>query len=389
MPPIPSLPPLPTNFRTLKSHILTSLSTPSGTYTDASPKGSVDTAIVSLIERINALDGVVTTSSCSGRCSVFLEGWKKASSSPATDDGEQQTDRSDRDGEEDGSGGVRRQDGEERLGAGEGELLLLDGNRRGKKKQHQKAVAGGKGMGGRWLFVSHNPILIPDQGGEKDPEASLMGMFGLSSREERRGDGGDRQREEGGRGRGDKGVLGRRFVRFAFEPMILHIATASLHHASPILKAAIAAGFRESGVQSLKNLYDPHALPMVAVRSAGLAFESVIGCVDEQWKEGEVEEEVIEALVDESYLEMLVGIANERFRANTERMKRFEEMLFAEEGKDRWWEDKEKRKERKRREGLRRKEEEVVKGDRRVVDDGNGKGDEDGVTGIGDLEGLR
>ncbi|KAL8696638.1 MAG: hypothetical protein Q9201_007557 [Fulgogasparrea decipioides] len=292
-------------------------------------------------------------------------------------------------------------------------------------------------MGGRWLFVSHDPILVPEGGGGKDLQPSLMRMFGLSSRKDDDGEG-----EGEGRGRGGEGVVGRRFVRFAFEPMlpniqrnnahhvisiydllplkarwILHIATASLHHASPILKAAIAAGFRESGVQSLKNLYDAHALPMVAVRSAGLAFESVIGRAaatgsssesrlpdhpivvggkeeeaeygSEQWKDGEAEE-VIEALVDESYLEMLVGVANERFKANTERMKRFESILFAEEGKGRgvWeWEDKEKRKERKRSEGLRRREEEV-NGDRRVEDAENGEGNEDAGTGIGDLDAL-
>ncbi|KAL9007598.1 MAG: hypothetical protein Q9180_009617 [Flavoplaca navasiana] len=120
--------------------------------------------------------------------------------------------------------------------------------------------------------------------------------------------------------------------------MILHIATASLSHAAPILSAAISAGFRESGVQSLKNLTDPNAIPLVAVRSAGLAFESVIGIVRGDSvqplydcasnEDGRQEEEVIEALVGEEYLEMLVDVANERFEANSERIRRFEAALF-------------------------------------------------------------
>ncbi|KAL9576246.1 MAG: hypothetical protein Q9212_007259, partial [Teloschistes hypoglaucus] len=191
---------------------------------------------------------------------------------------------------------------------------------------------------------------------------------------------------------------------------ILHIATASLHHAAPVLKAAISAGFRESGVQSLKNLTDPNALPMVAIRSAGLAFESLIGRVvspsppsrpsqdlgsaeydddvdgdvgDERADRGS--EEMIEALVSEKYLEMLVGIANARFEANTERMRRFEELLFgAGDGdggtvKD-GWEDGEMRRERKRAEGLRRREE--VKGKKA------GNGEEEVLLGDGELEGF-
>ncbi|KAL9577652.1 MAG: hypothetical protein Q9203_007380, partial [Teloschistes exilis] len=187
---------------------------------------------------------------------------------------------------------------------------------------------------------------------------------------------------------------------------ILHIATASLHHAAPVLKAAISAGFRESGVQSLKNLTDPNALPMVAIRSAGLAFESLIGRVvsstphpplpqdidsekddDDGGGGGEGGdrggEQVIEALVSEEYLEMLVGIANARFEANGERMRRFEELLFG-GGDDHGgtvqeeWEDGEARRERKRAEGLRRREE--VKGEKA------GDGEEEVVLGDGELE---
>ena len=52
---------------------------------------------------------------------------------------------------------------------------------------------------------------------------------------------------------------------------------ATLKHAQPVLAAASAAGFRESGLQSLKNLDDADAFPIVAVRTSGLALESIIG----------------------------------------------------------------------------------------------------------------
>lgn len=109
---------------------------------------------------------------------------------------------------------------------------------------------------------------------------------------------------------------------------------------------------------------------MVAIRSTGLAFESVIGVVrgrtilppgtpqgDEDGQRQE--EDAIEALVDEEYLEILVGIANERFEANTERIRRFETLLFGSTGKKavHSWEEKETRQERKRAEGLKRREE--------------------------------
>ncbi|KAL8723116.1 MAG: hypothetical protein Q9225_000519 [Loekoesia sp. 1 TL-2023] len=322
MSPSPTLASLPHTFTTLKSRILTSLSTPSTSYTDASPKGSLDTAIIPLISRLNGLEGVVTTSSCAGRVSVFVEGRKKV---------------------RDGGGESGDDEGEQMNGKG------------------RKGVPGGKGLGGRWLFVSHEPVPVP----EVDEGEGLTTMFGLSPK-------------------GNE---------------ILHIATASLKHASPILSAAISAGFRESGIQSLKNLIDPSALPMVAVRSAGLAFESIIGVVCDE-PEGsnrsrgekvdekpQQQEEVIEALVDEQYLKMLVQIANERFEANKNRIRRFEESLFGgrnrkEEGE---WEDKETRKGRKRQEGLMKREELKADGDgqalnRNQVDEDMGIGELDGIT---------
>lgn len=142
--------------------------------------------------------------------------------------------------------------------------------------------------------------------------------------------------------------------------------TASLHYAQPILTAAINAGFRESGIQSLKNLDDANAFPMVAIRTAGVALESIIGVVSEREENANQDDdehpntEEVERLVSEGYLAMLVNLANERFKTNAERMRRFEKDLFRREAGSEAsseWEDSKARQERKRAEGLKQQEE--------------------------------
>ena len=143
--------------------------------------------------------------------------------------------------------------------------------------------------------------------------------------------------------------------------------TASLLHAQPILAAAINAGFRESGIQSLKNLDDVNASPMVAIRSSGLALESIIGCVPDGVKDistggpdGKhyMNNEDVHSLVSDNYLDLLLNIANDRFKSNTERMRRFESDLFDREAiTTSSWEDSKTRQERKWAEGLKQQEE--------------------------------
>ena len=136
--------------------------------------------------------------------------------------------------------------------------------------------------------------------------------------------------------------------------------TASLHHAQPILAAAINAGFRESGIQSLKNLDDSEAFPMLAIRTAGVALESLVGFVPDRIQDqgdGTETEEHIIRIVSEEYLELLVNIANERFKTNAERIKRFEQDLFKREsGPGQVWEDSKSRQQRKRAEGLKQQQ---------------------------------
>jgi len=99
-------------FQARKQKILQQLNVPVEEYHDLSPKGSIDAPIRDLIGEINSTHGLVTTSSCSGRISVFLEG--------------------------------RRAD---TLGA--------------QSSDGAPAGPGGKGGGGSWLFISHDPVEMP------------------------------------------------------------------------------------------------------------------------------------------------------------------------------------------------------------------------------------
>jgi tRNA wybutosine-synthesizing protein 3 len=96
---------------------------------------------------------------------------------------------------------------------------------------------------------------------------------------------------------------------------------------------------------------------MVAVRSTGLAFDTVIGY--------ENKEEVITSIVTEAHLKLMVDISNERFKVNSERISRFRSALLSSyapptkvgkssSAEEVTWEDKASRQARKREEGLAR-----------------------------------
>ncbi|KAI1322644.1 methyltransferase TYW3-domain-containing protein [Xylariaceae sp. FL0255] len=320
-PPPPQLPAPPPSFTRRKEQILAALAVPDAEYTDASPKGSVDVGIRELIADINGIDGFVTTSSCAGRVSVFVEGRKA----------EIETDR----GEGDEGNGER-------------------GGQFGRERDRVETVAavGGKGGGGTWLFVSHDPVsLTPtnhereapggDQGGDIDVKA-LLGLGGTTTAVGQRINGTSQDT---------------RLVHFKFEPMILHVLTASLQHAQSLLRSGLTAGFRESGAINLTASTSPSdsATPVVAIRSMGLSFESLIGVQVDG---------VTQCTVSDEYLLSLVEIANARFKENEKRIARFREGVLKFSrlapgpviGAD-GWEDAEARRERKRAEGLRRKAE--------------------------------
>ncbi|EOD50879.1 tRNA wybutosine-synthesizing protein [Neofusicoccum parvum] len=287
-------------FAAKKHRILQQLAQPAADYSDASPKGSVDEGIRTLIDELNAVEGLVTTSSCAGRLSAFLEGRKRAAATEAHE--------------------PREAPAEQNI-----------------------AGPGGKG-GGQWLFVSHEPLPMPAEPAEPaDPAGQhYTTLFGLAAAK--------------GLPRA-KHPAGQRHVHLKFEAMILHLLTASLADAQRVLSAALQAGFRESGAVGLQANTDGSITPMVAVRSIGLTFDSVIAC--------EADDGRMVPVVDEEYLRSLVELANERFAVNTERIKRFRAQLvaqFRQPGEDTkllkgkkghpGWEDAAARRERKRAEGL-------------------------------------
>lgn len=105
-------------FKEKKEGVLQSLSQPDEEYHDLSPKGTVDEGIRDLIQKINNTQGLVTTSSCAGRVSVFLEG-------------------------------------------GRSKQRLQDGPDSAEDDAARSGSKGGKG-GGRWLFISHDVAELPE-----------------------------------------------------------------------------------------------------------------------------------------------------------------------------------------------------------------------------------
>lgn len=163
---------IPPIFNSRKEKILKELSVPDEEYTDLSPKGSVDEGIRCLIRDINELEGLVTTSSCAGRISIFCEGSSnKAKETPTSNDATLQKETS------------------------HGDLAGADELR----DSRQFASTGGKGSG-EWLFVSHDPLYHSINEG-----SSLHEIFGLQA-----GDGSITSRSS----------QSLRLVRFHFEPMV-------------------------------------------------------------------------------------------------------------------------------------------------------------------------
>lgn len=297
-----------------KESILKQLAVPSDTYDDLSPKGSVDAEIRAFVDEINSYEGLVTTSSCSGRISVFLEGQKDNNLAPVGS--EVHTTQS--------LAGVQQDiNDDERLST------------------VAYASKGGKGGGGRWLFVSHNPV---DEYAGSCTE--LLNLSPSSTQEPPLLD-----------------LTNHRLIHFKFEPMILHILASTSRIAQQVLSAALESGFRESGATTIPSSTSRQvnaSIPL-AIRTTGLAFDNIIGFGCASPTTCATEDEILEAMVPESYLKSLMLIANEKFRINRSRTERFRRLLaetFASHrGGENEWEDADLRRERKRAEGLHRREE--------------------------------
>jgi tRNA wybutosine-synthesizing protein 3 len=300
--------PLPLRFLSKKNSILSQLALDPSDYDDKSPKGSVDIQILDLIRLINNVDGWVTTSSCAGRVAVFVEGPKKelpSYDSAANSAGADEAQSDDHAASPAVVNGIGLSSG-------------------------IKTAPGGKG-GGRWLYVSHDPPDVPDP--QVVGSEHWTQKFGLS--------------------RGRTSSHQSQLIHLTYSPLILHVLCATLDYAKPLLAAAINAGFRESGVQSLKALdpdYDGDGV-MVAIRTNGIVFESVIGLYN-------FPSDTAAAVVSEEYLAMCAGIVQERFRWNELRKARLVHELDGAlkrmgTGKNaKQTESKDDRRQRKRREGL-------------------------------------
>ncbi|AAS54445.1 AGL045Wp [Eremothecium gossypii ATCC 10895] len=224
---------------------------------DLSPKGDIDSLCIPIIELINSHKDMVTTSSCSGRVSVFVEG-RKAGSKP-----------------------------------------------------------GGKGEGGRWLFVSHDKELVRGWRAAHDLDWDAA----------RAGDG-----DSNGR-----------FMLYKFEPFILHVKCRDFAAAARLLRVAMACGFRESGIGS-NNL--------VGIRIS-IKLDVPIGRLDESTDR-------LRMFVSPEYVDLLDELAVGKFMENERKMQELYEAIDEEiirglpvpvTSKD---DDKARRRERKRREGLER-----------------------------------
>lgn len=194
---------------------------------DLSPKGDVDVLCYPIMDLINSHSDMVTTSSCSGRLSVFLEGDKQHN-------------------------GVQK--------------------------------SGGKGEGGRWLYVTHKYDEVTGWLSKLDPDSFVFVEDGLEKFIE-----------------GPN--LSSRLVLYKYEPFILHVKCRDFTTASKLYNTAMGCGFRESGIGS-NNL--------VAIR-VNIKLDIPIGIWDEDFKK-------VAFCVPADYISFIDGLTCRKFEENTRKM---------------------------------------------------------------------
>jgi tRNA wybutosine-synthesizing protein 3 len=175
--PLPPVEKMSPAFDRRKEAILAQLAIPEGEYTDLSPKGTVDAGVRDLVDEINALAGFVTTSSCAGRVAVFLEGAKKKAAAAATTTTTASTFAS-------------------TSATATGEVDHDSGD--------AIAGVGGKG-GGRWLFVSHDPVDL----GKLEDDGELLSALGVPVQE-----------DQGTTGHGSLDLGTCQLLHLKFEPLV-------------------------------------------------------------------------------------------------------------------------------------------------------------------------
>lgn len=190
---------------------------------DLSPKGNIDLLCIPIIDLINSHNDMVTTSSCSGRVSVFVEGTKF---------------------------------------------------HKGKIK------TGGKGEGGKWLFVTHDSKDVTNWLDRIKGEN--LKYFGPDENVEL-----ESVHED------------TRLVLYKFEPFILHVKCRDFVTASKLCNIAMACGYRESGI-------GPNNL--VALR-INIKLDTPVGYYDENTKE-------IKFYISKQYIKILDKLSLAKFQEN-------------------------------------------------------------------------
>ncbi|CAI4063083.1 hypothetical protein SUVZ_07G1960 [Saccharomyces uvarum] len=239
---------------------------------DLSPKGSIDVLCLPIIDLINTSNDMVTTSSCSGRVSVFLEGTKS---------------------------------------------------------YHGEVKIGGKGQGGKWLYVTH------------DCEKVVGWLDELMSKNEY-------AFETCGNHIPSEQITGTtRYILYKYEPFILHVKCRDFQIASKLYNVAMSCGFRESGIGS-NNL--------VAIR-INIKLDVPIGYLDES-------SETLKLFVSPEYVSILDSLSLSKFDENARKMQTLYDKIDNElinfisapdtKTEVSLTETKEERRERKKKEGMER-----------------------------------
>ncbi|ODQ65417.1 hypothetical protein NADFUDRAFT_70880 [Nadsonia fulvescens var. elongata DSM 6958] len=279
-------------FDQKKRAILSQIEVTSEINPDASPKGTLDIKLLPLIELINSHEDMVTTSSCSGRVSVYLEGDK---------------------------------------------TVVLEERADSVDAAATREKVGAKGAGGKWLFVTHDPLYLS--------ESWWTDAFNYTEAIDS----------------SDAFITSIRYVLYKFEAMILHIKCRDHKSASTLYNLAMSCGFRESGIGSND---------LVAIRIS-LKLDAPVAYLDKNnLSDGNA---TINPLVNSDYMKLLTKMSLDRFQENFRRMdelmKKIRDNMFGDaaanintdnngpSGKNTAWEDKEARRLRKREEGLKKKQE--------------------------------
>lgn len=254
---------------------------------DRSPKGSIDEPILPLLELVNAHPDWVSTSSCSGRIAVYAP--------PAYSTLDTHGEDTEADDTADG-----------------------------------EASSSGKG-GGTWLFVSHTALT------HQQRDKPVKAIFSLSTLGHPLAVG----PSDGPASPGTNPL-----VHLKYEPPVLHLASRSVETALPLLRASIAAGFRNSGL-----VVGTAGRVMLGVRSSPGGLDVPIA---ERRANSDGQAEFL-LLVSEGYLRRVWLQADDLMQKNERRLGRLYDEYFKAlrpVAPESVWEPDQERRERKRREGL-------------------------------------